>query len=187
LLVVFAGCVAQVFLAAADRMHTAQAGPAAARDAARAAVADAKQAVDDAKAKADKAEADARAARKLPPTAPSKKASAGSWCDAGCLQRWDAEATAARQRATDAADALTAARGKAVSDAKLAPAVWLLPACIDAAGIVLWSLVPVLPWPRRKTKPAKAKARRKTAPKPRPTKPTAALRAAGFKPRVVTS
>ena len=155
--------------------------------AARAAVTDAAQAVTDAKAKADKAEADARAARKLPRAPASKKAGAGSWCDAGCLQRWDDEATAARQRATDAATTLTAARGKAVSDAKLSPAVWLLPACIDAAGIVLWSLVPLLPWPKHKPKPAKAKARRKATPKPRPTKPTAAQAVVGFKPRVVVT
>src|SRR5262249_7280138 len=93
LLVVFAGCVAQVFLAAADRMHTAQAGPAAARDAARAAVADAKQAVDDAKAKADKAEADARAARKVARAPASQKAAAGSRGEPRVPAGWDDSAT----------------------------------------------------------------------------------------------
>jgi hypothetical protein len=200
LFVVFAGCCAQVFLAAADRMHSAMAGPAAARSAARAAVADAEQAVTDAKAKADKADADARAARKLP-RAPASKKAAGSWCDDGCLKRYGDEATGTRQRVTDATNALTAARGKAVNDASLSPAVWLLPAVIDSAGIVLWALVPLLPWPRRKTEQAKVKGKgrgKRTPPKPRPTKPTAALRvgvlqtkpAAAlrvgvFKPRVV--
>ena len=156
LFAVFVGCCAQVFLAATQRMHAAQAGPAAARDAARAAVADAERALADAKAKAEKAEADAKAARKLPRQPATKKSAASSWCDAGCLKRWDDEATAARQRVADAQSALTTARGNAVSESSLKPAAWLLPLDIDAAGIVLWAFVPLLPWPKRRAKAAEA-------------------------------
>lgn len=171
---VFGLCSAQVFLAAADRMHTAQAGPEAARNAARAAVADTERAAERAEAKADKAEADARAQRKLPRAPANKKATAGSWCDTGCLKRWDDEATAARQRATEARDAVTQARGKAVTNSTLSPAVWLLPACIDLAGITLWPLVALLPWPKRKEKPVKGRSNKnKRTRKPKAPAPVA--------------
>jgi hypothetical protein len=149
LLAVSCLCVAQVFLGAADRMHTAQAGPAAARNAARAAVGNAETALNEAKASAARAEADARAARKLPRQPASKNARAGSFCDDGCLKRYGDDAKAKADRVTEATDALKQARSGAVTDAKFSPAAWLLPACVDASGIVLSLLAGFLSGRRR--------------------------------------
>src|SRR5262249_15835683 len=130
-------CIAQVFLGASERMHTAQAGPAATRNAARAAVTDAVTALNEAKAKSNRAEADARAARKLPRQPASKNARAGSFCGGGCLKRYEDDAKAKAADVAEATAALKQARSGAVSDASFAPAAWLLPACVDASGIVL--------------------------------------------------
>ena len=75
---------------------------------------------------------------------------------------------------TEAAQAVTAAEGKATTEAPIQPPVWLLPAALDLiAFVMLWAgfRAPALPVPQ----PIKRKRRRKVT-KPRPSPAAAQLR-----------
>jgi len=122
----FVFCAATLFYGAAERVGTAQAGPAAERNAARAAVMLAQTALTEAKAKVDKAEADARAARKAKA---SKKA----------IDLLEAEASAARSRVNEATASITSKQTKAKAETTWQQPVWLLPLTIDYGSfIVCW-------------------------------------------------
>ena len=131
----FLFCAVTLFFGAAERVGAAKGVPAAERSAARAAVTLAETSLSEAKAKADKAEADAKAARKLPRTSTKKV----QGCDAGCLTRWDNEASAARSRVDAASLLLTGKQKKAVTETTWKQPDWLLPLTIDYGSfIVCW-------------------------------------------------
>jgi len=121
---------ATVFYAASERVHIAKAGAEAERAAMRSAVTLAERHLDESKAAATRAENDAKLWR-------TKSARA---CDPiTCLARWDNAAAAARNRVTQAAEAVTAAESKAATESPLKAPVWLLPLALDlVAFISIW-------------------------------------------------
>lgn len=154
--------VASVFLIQVDRVHKGRSGADAERAANHAAVTDAEEALKLALVKAQLAEADAKRARQQS----NKK------CDAACLRKWDDEAGAARQRVTEARDAITRLRAKATEANPIQAPVVLLPIALDLIGFVsIWTALAVKRKPAELKRPRK---RRKGKAKP-PKAPTSAV------------